>query len=397
MTLTKRQSVIALIILLIYHSTSLHIGALIGHSNYMLFFRSALSAVLIALLYRGGFKRAEVRRNNRIEIIFFSALTLFIYIAITLGSGMIDGFGQNPYDVSLRGIIYNVISFVIYFIMLEMLRDQVVKSLVGRRHRYLYLTLVVLAFSYVFIAPNYYAELSNGDLKEIVEFLGGVVLPTIMLNALLTRLALAEGWKSAAILHVGFEFIYFTLPVLPDQKWITKALIGILLPLVALTALANKIDQLERRVAKRQIREAESPLGMAVVYTFSILIIWFAVGVFPVFPTVIMTGSMEPLIEPGDVVIVQRVNPKTIETGDIIQFQATGYSVVHRVVAKRDQAFTTKGDNNNAIDGKPVAFADVKGKYMFHIPKLGAIPLFLKTQFNQHTLHDVERNYGTGE
>ncbi len=322
---------------------------------------------------------------------------MVIYIAITLGSGMVDGYGQNPYDTSPSGIFYNVISFVPYYLLIEMLRDQFVKNLVGRRHRYLYLICIVFAFSYIFIAPNKLMAVFGNGIKENVELLGGLILPTIALNALLTKMALAEGWQSSAIFRISCESIYFLLPVLPDQKWITKALIGILLPLVGLQALTNNVNILERRISKRQIKNAESPIASAIVYTLSIVIIWFAVGVFPVFPTLVVTGSMAPLIKPGDVIIVQKVDPKDVQLGDIIQFRATDFYVVHRVIAKTEKQFTTKGDNNNAVDGSPVEYADVKGKYLFRIPYLGKIPLYLKSQFNQHTLREVEQQYGTGD
>ena len=39
-----------------------------------------------------------------------------------------------------------------------------------------------------------------------------------------------------------------------------------------------------------------------------VLIIWFAVGLFPIYPSVIITGSMEPLIKPGDIVLLKKTD-----------------------------------------------------------------------------------------
>ena len=51
----------------------------------------------------------------------------------------------------------------------------------------------------------------------------------------------------------------------------------------------------------------------------SVAIIWFAVGLFPLYPSVILTGSMEPDIMPGDVVLVAKWIV-TLLRSDIIVF-----------------------------------------------------------------------------
>ncbi|MCW8171877.1 signal peptidase I [Natrialba swarupiae] len=49
---------------------------------------------------------------------------------------------------------------------------------------------------------------------------------------------------------------------------------------------------------------------------------------------VVLTGSMAPAIDPGDVVIVGETEPTTIESGDVITFVRDGADtpVTHRVV-----------------------------------------------------------------
>ena len=52
---------------------------------------------------------------------------------------------------------------------------------------------------------------------------------------------------------------------------------------------------------------------------------WFCIGVFSIYPTVILTGSMEPGIMPGDAVIIKRV----AEEDDIYKL-AVGDNRKHR-------------------------------------------------------------------
>ena len=76
------------------------------------------------------------------------------------------------------------------------------------------------------------------------------------------------------------------------------------------------------------------------------------------FPMIVLTDSMYPVIESGDLIICNTANAEEIAEGDIISFydpMGNGTSVVtHRVleIVKEDGeiSFRTKGDNNNAED-----------------------------------------------
>lgn len=72
---------------------------------------------------------------------------------------------------------------------------------------------------------------------------------------------------------------------------------------------------------------------------------------------VVLTGSMEPTIKPGDVVFVKKVNdPSTLTPGDIVMYTRPGYKepIVHRIIQKTtwegQVCFVIKGDNNPAPD-----------------------------------------------
>jgi len=72
----------------------------------------------------------------------------------------------------------------------------------------------------------------------------------------------------------------------------------------------------------------------------------------------ILSASMKPTIEVGDVVKVSRVEPSRVRVGDILAFQVGQNVVVHRVIDKRwsDQqlSFRHRGDAGG-ISGKIAA------------------------------------------
>jgi len=92
---------------------------------------------------------------------------------------------------------------------------------------------------------------------------------------------------------------------------------------------------------------------------------------------VVLTGSMAPAIDPGDVVVVADRDPATIERGDVITFvRGTEETpVTHRVVGVDETdagvSFETKGDANSDVDASPVPAANVLGVVIMTIPFLG--------------------------
>ena len=107
---------------------------------------------------------------------------------------------------------------------------------------------------------------------------------------------------------------------------------------------------------------------------------------------VVLSGSMEPAMSPGDAVIVNDVPASEIEQNDVITFggQGDGTPTTHRVieVVERDgtTAFRTKGDANEDPDATLVTPDQVQGKVMslgghlLVIPFIGYVINFAGTQ-----------------
>jgi len=88
----------------------------------------------------------------------------------------------------------------------------------------------------------------------------------------------------------------------------------------------------------------------------------------------VQTGSMQPLLKPGDVAIVQAVPADRIRIGDVVSYASTvhqGEIVSHRVIALEDGIMTTRGDALEATD-PPVPTEAVIGRVLFGIPHVGS-------------------------
>jgi len=97
------------------------------------------------------------------------------------------------------------------------------------------------------------------------------------------------------------------------------------------------------------------------------------------------SGSMEPELSAGDLVVTSPVEPEAVEVGDIIAFYSTDAHenlVSHRVVSierNPSLSFITKGDAYITLDPFIVTARNLVGRVYFHAPLLGYAVAFLKT------------------
>ena len=96
----------------------------------------------------------------------------------------------------------------------------------------------------------------------------------------------------------------------------------------------------------------------------------------------VISGSMSPTYNVGDMIYVKSVSPLDIHAGDPITFMLNESKVLvtHRVVEvdKENRHFYTKGDANSVPDDFPVLFDNVIGVPQFSIPKLGYVSDFIQ-------------------
>ncbi len=100
-------------------------------------------------------------------------------------------------------------------------------------------------------------------------------------------------------------------------------------------------------------------------------------------PFIVLSGSMETEIFPGDLVIVKEVDTKNLKKDDIIAFKEDDIVITHRIVEiledNGQKKYITKGDNNNTKDRGFVLEKQVEGVYQFKITGLGNLAVFIQT------------------
>jgi signal peptidase len=97
----------------------------------------------------------------------------------------------------------------------------------------------------------------------------------------------------------------------------------------------------------------------------------------------VLTGSMEPVLNVGGVVVTRPVDIASIREGDIIAYHSGELLITHRVVQVIPEdgatSFVTKGDATEEADSRPIPAENVVGKVIFHVPYFGYLAAFIKT------------------
>lgn len=125
-------------------------------------------------------------------------------------------------------------------------------------------------------------------------------------------------------------------------------------------------------------------LVVLAVVAMALLFIGTKIDLFGYEMRVVKSGSMEPAIPTGSIVLVAPV--ESYEVGDVVTYhtgQAGSIPVTHRIVKKNQGEqhlyYLTKGDANEDMDPSPVAHQRVMGKVTAHLPFMGYAIEFART------------------
>ncbi len=117
---------------------------------------------------------------------------------------------------------------------------------------------------------------------------------------------------------------------------------------------------------------------LLVVAVAAVLALGVGPQVLPYKVYTVLSGSMEPTLHVGSVVVLRPISADQIKVGDIITFQRPnkpGTYITHRVVSltstAQGQAFITRGDANGIEDAWTIPARGPGLKLWFDLPLLG--------------------------
>lgn len=313
----------------------------------------------------------------------FSGAVIFLASGFLLGA-FLGKLNATPYDISPSGIVFNLLSLVPYLSAREMIRAYGIGT-VFRRKRNSVQKAVFITVLLALTEINYgrAAALSGG--ADAFIYAARDVIPAFLKNMLLSFLVYCGGAGAGVIYSVVTAVFQRVFPFLPALPWLADSAIGIVFPILFSSFLIERYQSL---TGTKTSKKEEHMAGYWLTLTVVVMFAWFTAGVFPVYPSVVLTGSMEPGIFPGDAILIQKLSEEKeiyqLKAGDVINFKRDNITITHRILeVRRDEAgnvsFQTKGDNNQSPDSEIVKPNDVNGTIITVVPKAGLPVLFIKS------------------
>jgi signal peptidase len=134
-------------------------------------------------------------------------------------------------------------------------------------------------------------------------------------------------------------------------------------------------------VARRSLRLAATLVTWTVAgFCTGILLVATAPRVAGLEVLTVLSGSMAPALQPGDVIVDSRIAPATARPGDIVTFRDPHDGtrlITHRVrtveVRQRTVRFVTKGDASTDVERWSVARDGTIGRVEYRVPHMARV------------------------
>lgn len=307
------------------------------------------------------------------EVIQYTLIAVLVYIIIYLLSGLFVGFGRNPYSQTVRGVLSNVLAIGIPIIFREYVRFKLINN-VNDKDKKIFFIIIVLIFTLIEF-EIWKLLINKHSTFYILEQIFKYFVPMLATNILATYLASNKKYEASIVYLLGTNMFLWLAPILPNIPWIIKEIIDTATPTILILYIMYSQNVFDRFTRNRKVREMITPRNIIPLVLVIMLSVWFAIGVFPIRPITIYSGSMVPELYKGDIVVVKKCNINDVNVGDIIEYKMNEKRIIHRIIEKKQTNgvfyMKTKGDHNEIPDKEYVTEEHFEGKVIFKVKYLG--------------------------
>lgn len=344
----------------------------------------------LALLSYALWRTLPERPPMRPTVVGLAALAAAFQLSFFVLAGLLYGFGHSPYLGGAATLAKNGLYLATLLAGLELARGYLMQSW-GRSHMAIAFASVAVLFAAVNIPPAQFDL--GGDREVAFETIGTSYLPAIAESVVATLLVSIGGPIASFTYGLGLAAFEWYSPILPNLEWTVRSFVTTLAPALVLLVVR---DVYLSWTTEEETESAEGDLSAwwLVAGVLVVAAIWLNTGMLGVKPALVSGPSMEPALDPLDLVFTKEVDPESLRVGDIIRYEQDGVPIVHRIVEiPRETAagfvtndgplllpkgasgpvFITKGDANNTKD-PPVLAEQIEGKVVFVVPKVGWLP-----------------------
>lgn len=325
-----------------------------------------------------GVDKMSIRKS----MYWWTLNTALIFIVVNSVISFQLGVAKSPYTHEASGMLLNGMFIVTQVVGRESIRAYLVNTFCRRKKGWQWWLIILLMVATQF---NFNVLSKLQDFESFFRMMIKDVLPCVTQNILATYWVRYGGAGASAIgLGVLAGFEWFS-PWVPQFNWFMQSML-IAAEYIMATLLTRKVYEKRSHDKHKAYLNVKIWLKESPFIIGAILLVWFVIGVFSVYPKVILTGSMEPFIQPGDIVLVERFQEKEeieqLAVGDVILFKKEDKDISHRIINIIEKQgmtlYQTKGDANQSPDTTWVSAKDLLGKVIKVVPKVGVLSLWWK-------------------
>lgn len=310
----------------------------------------------------------EYKRSKYKDIIYKDIIIFVLaYIIIYYLSGFIVGFQKSPLNFGIINIIKNIFQYVLLRIITESVKYYLIKENSTKT----FIIIVTILFIVINIDTNYLISIIEQP-KELFKYISKDIIPISMYGITGTYIIKNSNLKSNLLIQVTPLLLTYIISISPNLDWYLYGVYHTIYLLIVYTYIRYEIEKREKneKTAKSNIFSL-----IPITTIFSILIL-FILGIFTYVPIGVMSNSMKPYFERGDIVIYKKINNiDDLKINDIICYQSDDIKIMHRIInidtINNKKYFSTKGDNLISKDPLKVKEEQIIGTIVFTIPRLG--------------------------
>lgn len=363
MSLRNNKVYIFAIILFIWNILIYYLKNITAYSNIINYIFWIIILIFCLILFKKEYKRDKYKTLIYKDIIMF----VLIYIIIYYPLGFIIGFKKSPLSFDFIDIINNIIQYVSLRFIAEIVKYYLIKE----NNSKLFIIIITTLFIIINIDINYLISLFR-ETRELFKYISSNIIPIIMYGIVGTYINKNGTLKTNLLLQMTPIIMTYTIPLAPNLDWYLYGVFHIIYLYIIYAYIKYEIEKREE-TEKKAKESIYSTIPLIIVFT---IIILFVLGKFCYVPIGVMSNSMKPIFERGDIVIYKKTKDiNEIEKNDIICYQLDDIKVMHRVIKietiNNQKYFTTKGDNLTTKDPLKVKEDQIIGEIEFVIPRLG--------------------------
>lgn len=240
-----------------------------------------------------------------------------------------------------------------------------------------------MLFILVDISLNIYLY-SFDDKSKIIELITLIIFPSIFRNIMLSFFTYKYGYRVCMLYQLITNIHLYVIPIFPNLSIYLESILSILLPIFVGMLIYLRF----KKITIKDFRNKSTTLKVitGIIFVFTVITIALYSNLFSYTVAVIGSGSMDPTLKIGDMILIDKTYRKRtgrLKEGQVLVFKIKDTIYTHRIVKisrKNGKCYIlTKGDRKGQeIDTWTVTNKDIVGVTKLKIPMMGYPSVWLR-------------------